>query len=74
MGMSLANRYRCSRGLRLLTNHEVHEEHEAKPILKVFVSSVSFVVVELSVSLLGAFFERGRFATQIGERFTSEMK
>ena len=32
--MSSVNQCHYFRGLKLLINHEVHEEHEAKPILK----------------------------------------
>ena len=72
MAMLLANRCRCSRGLRLLTNHEGHRGHE--DISESAFPSCSSCPSWLFLKSLRAFFEGRRFAPQMGERFTGEMQ
>jgi len=70
--MSSENPYRYFRGLKLLINHEVHQEHEAKANSER--SSCLLCPSWLFVESLRAFFEGGGFAAQMRERFAREME
>src|SRR5439155_26235328 len=65
MGISSANRYRCSRELR---THDL----EGRPASQN--SGTDGAHPSMITELLGAFFEGSRFATQIRERFASKME
>ena len=72
MAMSSANQCRCFQGLRLLTNHEEHEEYEGKADSEI--SSCPLCPSWSFLKSLRALFEGRRFAPQMGERFTGKMQ
>src|SRR5205823_4269976 len=72
MVMLSASQCRCFRGSKVLINHEVHQEHEAKANSER--SACPLGPSWLFLESLSAFFEGGGFAAQVGEDFTGEVK